>query len=867
VGTTDRSGTQESGFRRGRGCRRWGQTVRRLAAAVFLSILLLNGCGRLVQQSAERLYSAADQARRRGELTAALELTEQGIRQHRNLRDSTWSLKFHLLKTEILLTLNRTAEARPLIDRAPAEISQSAELKPRLLVDMAELQNQLGQPEEARKLLDQARDIASHAESPLLAWIELRRGILMTDFDESDAALRRSVDIATREHDQFLAASALVTRGYIRLDRFRYDDAVPFLEAADRAAQQIPSKILHERSLGNLGWCSFRLGQPDRALDLLSKAERLAAEINLKEDQQLWLGDIGVIYYARDAFDKAISYYSQAAKIARELGNKTYVANWLNNITRANIDQKNWDAAEKWNRQALDAAADRSVAQWVQAYSRLNTGFIADAHGHNSEAGTNFRAAIRLAQAASMPNVVWQAHSGLAVLYSSRGQAGAAENEYAAAMDVLDREWLALSRDESKITFRGYLAGVYQEYVGFLSLRGRKQKALEVAESSRARLLAQKLEGRSTTLPHFRAADGMRLARKTNSIVLSYWLAPERSYVWAVTPTNISQFVLPGEAEIAALIEQHRRAIQGLEDLLSSENTAARQLYKTLLAPAEPLFHSAAQVIIVPDGRLHELNFETLVVASDKPHYWIEDAAIAVTPSLSVLHLEKSEPSHRRRLLIIGDPLPADDEFPPLPHLKKEIHNIAAGFAETERAVYTGDQAYAAHFREMDPSAFNAIHFAAHASANEESPLHSAIILSPHDGNYKLFVSEVAGLRLHPELVTISACRSAGAKAYSGEGLIGFAWAFLEAGAHNVVAGIWNVDDLAAPMIMEEFYKDWQAGDLPVSALRKAKLKLIRSGGAFRKPYYWGPFELFTCQASPQATRSAIDLAWRNSSR
>jgi CHAT domain-containing protein len=175
----------------------------------------------------------------------------------------------------------------------------------------------------------------------------------------------------------------------------------------------------------------------------------------------------------------------------------------------------------------------------------------------------------------------------------------------------------------------------------------------------------------------------------------------------------------------------------------------------------------------------------------------------------------------------------------------------------------TGAEAYPARFRESDPRAFTAIHFAAHASANEESPLNSAIILSPHGGKYKLYASEVADLRLNPELVTISACRSAGSKAYSGEGLIGFAWAFLEAGAHNVVAGVWNVDDAAAPLLMKEFYAEWREGRDPARALRGAKLKLMRSGGVFQKPYYWGPFEVFT----RYATRSAMDLAWRNSSK
>ena len=111
--------------------------------------------------------------------------------------------------------------------------------------------------------------------------------------------------------------------------------------------------------------------------------------------------------------------------------------------------------------------------------------------------------------------------------------------------------------------------------------------------------------------------------------------------------------------------------------------------------------------------------------------------------------------------------------------------------------------------------------------------------------------------------MTISGCRSAGARAYSGEGLVGFSWAFLDAGARNVVAGIWNVDDAAAPPLMKEFYRQWRQGRDPSAALRGAKLQLMRTGGAFRKPYYWGPFEVFT----RQATRSAMDLAWRKSRR
>ncbi len=783
------------------------------------------------------------------------------------MRDSPWPLRFQLLKVEILLTLGRVSEVRPLLESARVAVSRWGELAPRQIMDQGEFERQSGRGEDARRLLSQALDLASRAgDGALLASIELRRGLLLYEFDRdfngADSAFRHALDLAKAGRDDYLVATAFMDLGYIRLRQFRYDEAIPLFEAADRAAQSIPSKVIHEKCLGNLGWCYFRLGQLDRALDLYSEAAPLAAEIHMVGDQQRWLGNIGSIDYARANYGQAISYYLRARDIAQGLNNRADVATWLNNITRAYIDQSKWDEAAKFNRLAF-ASEVGSTNEELAAYAHLNAGFIATARQQAKEAAASFNSAIRRAEGSHQPNVEWQAHSGLAELYRTQNPPAAALRQYAAATDLLDREWLALSRDESKITFRGYLATVYQDYVGFLSERHQQEKALEIAESSRARLLAQKLEGRSSVLPHFQAAEAIRLARDTRSALLSYWLAPDRSYLWAVTAKGISQFILPRESEISALVERHRRATEGLEDPLAGQDTAARELYRVLVGPVEPLIHSAAQIFIVPDGPLHEINFETLVVGGVKPHYWIDDADVAMVPSLSILRVEKPGPVSRPRLLIVGDPAPADPEFPPLPHLKAEVREIAADFPATDRAIFTGADAYPARFRESDPGAFTAIHFAAHASANEESPLNSAIILSPHGGKYKLYASEVADLRLNPEIVTISACRSAGSKAYSGEGLIGFAWAFLEAGAHNVVAGIWNVDDAAAPVLMKEFYAEWRVGRNPATALRGAKLKLMWSGGAFRKPYYWGPFEVFT----RYATRSAMDLAWRNNSK
>ena len=135
------------------------------------------------------------------------------------------------------------------------------------------------------------------------------------------------------------------------------------------------------------------------------------------------------------------------------------------------------------------------------------------------------------------------------------------------------------------------------------------------------------------------------------------------------------------------------------------------------------------------------------------------------------------------------------------------------------------------------------IHFAAHATANPASPLDSAVILSRGSGGFMLTAREVLNMPLRADLVTISACRSAGASIYSGEGLVGFVWAFLHAGAQNVIAGLWDVSDSSTFAMMDTLYDGLQAQQPPADALRAAKLALIHSAGSFAKPFYWGPFQ------------------------
>ena len=62
--------------------------------------------------------------------------------------------------------------------------------------------------------------------------------------------------------------------------------------------------------------------------------------------------------------------------------------------------------------------------------------------------------------------------------------------------------------------------------------------------------------------------------------------------------------------------------------------------------------------------------------------------------------------------------------------------------------------------------------------------------------------------KLDAELVTLSACETAIGKQGGGDGLLGFAQAFLTAGARSVCLSLWKVDDAATALLMSRFYEN-----------------------------------------------------------
>ncbi len=207
-----------------------------------------------------------------------------------------------------------------------------------------------------------------------------------------------------------------------------------------------------------------------------------------------------------------------------------------------------------------------------------------------------------------------------------------------------------------------------------------------------------------------------------------------------------------------------------------------------------------------------------------------------------------ARPAGAPSLLLMGAPL-ATPQFPQLPQAEGEIAAIQNRFPNASKAVFTGATATPAAYRQVAPERFSLIHFAAHAEPNPESPLESGIVLSSDGGQFMLKARDIIGSQLKADLVTISACHSAGARVYAGEGLIGLAWAFLEAGSHAVIAGLWDVNDGSSRLLMDQLYAGLAAGQTPAAALHAAKIAMLRGDAHYRNPYFWAPFQVYVRSA------------------
>lgn len=708
---------------------------------------------------------------------------------------------------------------------------------------------------EADNALGRAEELCLSREEPICGTVTRAQGILAVERGQLTEALgffQQSRSFAASHADQFLEATALSNLGLVAVAQEHFDEAKDQSDAAYETAAALHAARVALVAQGNSGWASYRLGDSEKALEAFQQTEQRATQLGDIFDQENELTNIGYIYMDQRKYDLAEQSFQRALELATGIAAKQDEYNALRVLARLALQQDDLDRASRYAEQALGIANGNHVDE---LYPLLVQGQIAARRRDAVKARQVFEA---VEQDKICPVLLkWEAQHSLARLHEANKQLDAADFGYRAALATFEAARSTVRHEDFQLSFLTNAERIYDDYVHFLVARGETDEALRWADYSRARTLAEGLgllSKGALDRDHARppALNPREISRRAQGALLFYWLGEKQSYLWAITPLKTALFPLPPGAEIDSLVQRYRNSLNGPQDVLAS-NEEGRVLYRTLIVPAKTLLAKDAKVFIIPDGSLNNINFETLIVADPKPHYWIEDANVVNASSLRVLassliRENAREKKRPRKMLLIGDSVAPGTEYPELPRAGAQMANVAQHFPGIQQQVYQRDRATPAAYLASNPERFSHIHFVAHGTASRLSPLDSAIVLSKSASEtdaFKLYARDIVQHPLHADLVTISACYGAGSRSYSGEGLVGLAWAFLRAGAHNVIASLWEVTDASTEQLMDRFYDEIDKGASSDAALRAAKLSLLH-GGAFHNPFYWAPFQLYT---------------------
>jgi len=320
----------------------------------------------------------------------------------------------------------------------------------------------------------------------------------------------------------------------------------------------------------------------------------------------------------------------------------------------------------------------------------------------------------------------------------------------------------------------------------------------------------------------------------------------DHSRLLTITRDRVSVYTLPERSVLDREIGVYRALLERRDD---SDVRGAARLYDELLSGAlNDLREEVDRLVIVPDGPLHRLPFGTLR-SSESAEPVAARFEIFLVPSVTVWMRWKheGEPPAGASLLAFADPLLEDDTGTDesregsgaaapvpsgrLPFARREAAALYRFLGDDGR-VLTGPGATEHALKTADLASARILHFAAHAVVDDDRPERSAVLLAagPAEEDGRLGFREVTALDLDGQAVILSACRSGSGPVVGGEGVMGLANAFFQAGARTVVAGLWAVRDRETARLIERFGRYLGEGTSVATALAKSRRDLIRRG-------------------------------------
>lgn len=337
----------------------------------------------------------------------------------------------------------------------------------------------------------------------------------------------------------------------------------------------------------------------------------------------------------------------------------------------------------------------------------------------------------------------------------------------------------------------------------------------------------------------------LRKYLKKGQAVFSFFATTEALHVFAFTSSDFRYACIHGtdslQTEITAWVNTLKTAGDGKK---FNPGMWGQRLYTHLVKPMQLLAPGADEWIVIPDGSLCLLPFESLPDGNSGKTL-LQTTTISYQFSTRFIPKNLAVTDHREPSDILSfAPFaakgadykqPGYDFIGRLPGSGKEIEALK-GIA------FLNQQATKTNFLQRAGSC-PIIHLATHAVADPDNPAASFIAFYPEKNTPQencLYLEEIYGLNLDAcKLVIVSACETGKGELVNNEGVMSLGRAFAYAGCEASINSLWQADDKATTAILRQFHVYLQQGYSKSKALQKAKLDYISSDALYKSPAYW----------------------------
>lgn len=678
------------------------------------------------------------------------------------------------------------------------------------------------------------------------------------------------------------------------MTRGRYSDALRYYEAVNVSQPQTPLWAIS--ALEGMATASQRLGRPQEAIPLFEQALALAEKSPGTFQIPDIVSNLGVSQEAVGQLDAALASQERSLEMVHTAGTWTeeewQIQSRIGHVLRA---------------MGRDDDALQHYQQAIAGIENLRSGAL------NTEGGRAGLLLLSHDTYAETADLLVDLHRDAeAFSMAERGRARAFLEMLAISREGLPNE-LTPEQASREQTLQAQLSSAQKElWKEGLSAKEQEQlkaKLTSTEEEIEAfQVEVRRSNPRYASLRYPEPVNVARVQRELlddKTVLVEYLLGEKRSLVWVVSRDNLLVQTLPPRKELEKEITAYRTLLSDkasvltLQSSLEKINRQGSVLFTQLLGPIRQAIPAGDTLIVIPDGMLDYLPFETLVAATRRssgeiwPTYALEEYSVTYGPSASALLAVRTMNSQQthwdKTLLAFGDPvlegpqssvrhtagtdavrtagntsIETDDpvrtptvydmyaerglSLSRLPFTREEVLSIGRLFPESQRQLYLGKSATEEAVRTENLGQYRYIHFATHGFLDESAPDRSGILFSYAPGTQGpgvLQAGEIMRLKMHADLVTLSACSTGLGEMVNGEGILGLTRAFFYAGANNLTVSLWNVNDSATSALMKAYYARLNRGATKSDALREAKLQLLRGPNpAWRNPYFWGAFVL-----------------------